>query len=133
MRQRGARGRWQVNRTHDAATCAAPRSKARSKKRRIKDRTRKGLASALPGSGPKLVEDADALVLQETLTRFGLNSHHQRDLEVKRSEGPPAVDQAACHGMPTWLRSASLFFVLRYSVLFSELTGAVDSRSTVRF
>ena len=52
----------------------------------IKDRTRKGLASALSGSGPKLVEDADALVLQETLTRFGLNSHHQRDLEVKRSE-----------------------------------------------
>ena len=42
----------------------------------IKDRTRKGLASALSGSGPKLVEDADALVLQETLTRFGLNSHH---------------------------------------------------------
>ena len=64
-------------------------------------RTRKGLASALPGSGPKLVEDADALVLQETLTRFGLNSHHQRDLEVKRSEGPPAVDQAACHNSPT--------------------------------
>ena len=47
-----------------------------------KNRTRKGLASALPGSGPKLVEDADALVLQETLTRFGLNSHHQRDLDV---------------------------------------------------
>ena len=61
-----------------------------------KNRTREGLASALPGSGPKLVEDADALVLQETLTRFGLNSHHQRDLEVKRSEEPPAVDQAAC-------------------------------------
>ena len=60
-------------------------------------RTRKGLADALPGSGPKLVEDASALVLQETLTRFGLNSHHQRDLEVKRSEGPPAVDQAASH------------------------------------
>jgi hypothetical protein len=54
-----------------------------------KGRTRKGLAGALSGSGPKLVEDADALVLQETLTRFGLNSHHQRDLEVKRSEGPP--------------------------------------------
>ena len=71
------------------------------KKNRRKDRTRKGLASALPGSGPKLVEDADALVLQETLTRFGLNSHHQRDLEVKRSEGPPAVDQAACHNLPT--------------------------------
>ena len=53
----------------------------------IKDRTRKGLASALPGSGPKLVEDADALVLQETLTRFGLNSHHQRDLEVKGQKG----------------------------------------------
>ena len=68
---------------------------------KIKGRTRKGLASALPGSGPKLVEDADALVLQETLTRFGLNSHHQRDLEVKRSEGPPAVDQAACHNSPT--------------------------------
>ena len=68
---------------------------------KIKDRTRKGLASALPVSGPKLVEDADALVLQETLTRFGLNSHHQRDLEVKRSEGPPAVDQAACHNSPT--------------------------------
>ena len=42
-------------------------------------RTRKGLADALPGSGPKLVEDASALVLQETLTRFGLNTHHQRD------------------------------------------------------
>ena len=54
---------------------------------KIKDRTRKGLASALPGSGPKLVEDADALVLQETLTRFGLNSHHQRDLEVKGQKG----------------------------------------------
>ena len=54
---------------------------------RIKGRTRKGLASALPGSGPKLVEDADALVLQETLTRFGLNSHHQRDLEVKGQKG----------------------------------------------
>ena len=52
-----------------------------------KNRTRKGLASALPGSGPKLVEDADALVLQETLTRFGLNSHHQRDLEVKGQKG----------------------------------------------
>ncbi len=50
-------------------------------------RTRKGLASALPGSGPKLVEDADALVLQETLTRFGLNSHHQRDLEVGLNVG----------------------------------------------
>ena len=68
---------------------------------RYEYRTRKGLADALPGSGPKLVEDADALVLQETLTRFGLNSHHQRDLEVKRSEGPPAVDQAACHNSPT--------------------------------
>jgi hypothetical protein len=33
------------------------------------------------------VEDADALVLQETLTRFGLNSHHQRDLEVKGQKG----------------------------------------------
>ena len=86
-----------MKRTHDAATCAATRSQARSKKRKIKDRTREGLACALSGSGPKLVEDADALVLQETLTRFGLNSHHQRDLEVKRSEGPPAVDHFALH------------------------------------
>ena len=54
---------------------------------KIKNRTREGLADALSGSGPKLVEDADALVLQETLTRFGLNSHHQRDLEVKGQKG----------------------------------------------
>ena len=68
----------------------------------IKDRTRKGLASALSGSGPKLVEDADALVLQETLTRFGLNSHHQRDLEVKGQKGRlrltrlPAIECLQC-------------------------------------
>ena len=50
--------------------------------REYEGRTREGLAGALPGSGPKLVEDADALVLQEILTRFGLNSHHQRLLEA---------------------------------------------------
>ena len=51
-------------------------------------RTRKGLADALSGSGLKLVED-EGLVLQETLTRFGLSSHHQRELEVQ-------VRRAAC-------------------------------------
>ena len=39
------------------------------------------------------MEDASALVLQETLTRFGMNCHHQRDLEANRSEGLPAVEQ----------------------------------------
>jgi hypothetical protein len=58
---------------------------------RYKGRTRKGLAVALPGSGPKLVEDASALVLQETLTRFGLNTHHQRDL----LRGPPSAAQVS--------------------------------------
>ena len=59
---------------------------------KYKGRTRKGLAGALPGSGPKLVEDADALVLQEILTRFGLNSHHQRAIARRRKMVRPAVD-----------------------------------------
>ena len=54
-----------------------------------------------PGSGPKLVEDADALVLQETLTRFGLNSHHQRDLEVKGQKGRLRLTRLPAIVVPT--------------------------------
>ena len=69
--------------------------------REYEGRTRKGLAGALPGSGPKLVEDADALVLQETLTRFGLNSHHQRDLEVKGQKGRLRLARLPAKVIPT--------------------------------
>ena len=56
-------------------------------------RTRKGIGGCAAGEWSVASGGRGGLVLQETLTRFGLNSHHQRDLEVKGSEGPPAVEQ----------------------------------------